>query len=166
MRVLIQTEEFLAYYNDLPENIKCKFDHAMNVLRDVVVPNSKFVKRLVDTDFYELRVSVATNEYRTIIFAIDNENIVNATQILLLNAFLKKSTKDYKKQIKIAENILETEGNLVIKAFQGPEYKRLLDSIKYDFRKVKSTKPPSSRQRSKEMYIVGLGYRKGPKKKK
>ena len=67
---------------------------------------------------------------------------------------------------KIAENILETEGNLVIKAFQGPEYKRLLDSIKYDFRKVKSTKPPSSRQRSKEMYIVGLGYRKGPKKKK
>jgi phage-related protein len=107
MRVLIQTEEFLAYYNDLPDNIKCKFDHAMNVLRDVVVPNSKFVKRLVDTDFYELRVSVATNEYRTIIFAIDNENIVNATQILLLNAFLKKSTKDYKKQIKIAENIIK-----------------------------------------------------------
>ena len=67
---------------------------------------------------------------------------------------------------KIADNILETEGNLVIKAFQGSEYKRLLDSIKYDFRKVKSTKPPSSRQKSKEMYIVGLGYRKGPKKKK
>ena len=63
-------------------------------------------------------------------------------------------------------HILETEGNLVIKAFQGSEYKRLLDSIKYDFRKVKSTKPPSSRQKSKEMYIVGLGYRKGPKKKK
>ena len=67
---------------------------------------------------------------------------------------------------KIADNILETEGNLVIKAFQGSEYKRLLDSIKYDFRKVKSTKPPSSRQKSKEMYIVGLGYRKGPKRKK
>ena len=79
----------------------------MNVLWDVVVPNSKFVKRLVDTDFYELQVSVATNEYRTIIFDIDNENIVNATQILLLNAFLKKSTKDYKKQIKIAENIIK-----------------------------------------------------------
>ena len=68
--------------------------------------------------------------------------------------------------MKIADNILETEGNLVIKAFQGPEYKRLLDEIKPEFRKVKSTKPPSSRHRSKEMYIVGLGYRKGPKSRK
>ena len=68
--------------------------------------------------------------------------------------------------MKIADNILETEGNLVVKAFQGPEYKRLLDEIKLDFRKVKSTKPPSSRHKSKEMYIVGLGYRKGPRNKK
>ena len=79
----------------------------MNILKNIDVPNSKFVKKLVDTDFYEMRVSVATNEYRTIIFTIDNDNIVNATQILLLNAFLKKSTKDYKKQIEVAENIIK-----------------------------------------------------------
>lgn len=107
MRTLIQTEEFIAYYNNLPEKIKSKFDHAMNILQNIDVPNSKFVKKLVDTDFYEMRVSVATNEYRTIIFTIDNDNIVNATQILLLNAFLKKSTKDYKKQIEVAENIIK-----------------------------------------------------------
>lgn len=107
MRTLIQTEEFIAYYNNLPEKIKGKFDHAMNILKNIDVPNSKFVKKLVDTDFYEMRVSVATNEYRTIIFTIDNDNIVNATQILLLNAFLKKSTKDYKKQIEVAENIIK-----------------------------------------------------------
>lgn len=68
--------------------------------------------------------------------------------------------------LEIADNILATEGNLVIKVFQGEEYKNLLDKIKKDFRKVKSTKPPSSRHKSKEMYIVGLGYRKGPKSKK
>lgn len=107
MRTLIQTEEFIAYYNNLPEKIKGKFDHAMNILKNIDVPNSKFVKKLVDTDFYEMRVSVATNEYRTIIFTIDNDNIVNATQILLLNAFLKKSTKDYKKQLEVAENIIK-----------------------------------------------------------
>ena len=107
MRTLIQTEEFIAYYNNLPEKIKGKFDHAMNILQNIDVPNSKFVKKLVDTDFYEMRVSVATNEYRTIIFTIDNDNIVNATQILLLNAFLKKSTKDYKIQIEVAENIIK-----------------------------------------------------------
>jgi len=68
--------------------------------------------------------------------------------------------------LKIADNILEDEGNLVIKTFQGPEYKRLLDEIKQKFRKVKSTKPPSSRNKSTEMYIVGLGFRRGKKHNK
>jgi len=107
MRALIETEEFLEYYNNLPDKIRGKFDHAMNILRNVDVPNAKFVKKLVDTDFYEMRVSVGTNEYRTIIFAIDNDNIVNATQVLLLNAFLEKSTKDYQKQIELAETIIK-----------------------------------------------------------
>lgn len=107
MRTLIQTDEYVEYYNGLSEKIRSKFDHAMNILRSIDVPNTKFVKKLVDTDFYEMRVSVDRNEYRTILFTIDNDNIVNATQILLLNAFLKKSTKDYKKQLEIADNILK-----------------------------------------------------------
>lgn len=53
-----------------------------------------------------MRVSVGTNEYRTVLFAIDHDNIILSTKILVLNAFLKKSTKDYKKQIEIAEKIL------------------------------------------------------------
>ena len=106
IRSLILTEEYKAYYNSLSKNVQGKFDHAMNILRNVDVPNVKFVKKLIDTEFYEMRVSVGSNEYRTILFAIDNDNIVNSTQILLLNAFLKKSKKDYKKQIDIAETIL------------------------------------------------------------
>lgn len=98
---------YLEYYNGLPEKIRTKFDHAMNILRNIDVPNTKFVKKLVDTDFYEMRVSVGTNEYRTILFTIDSDNVVNATQILLLNAFLKKTTKDYRKQIDIADAILK-----------------------------------------------------------
>ena len=64
--------------------------------------------------------------------------------------------------IEIAENILEEKGNLVMKVFQGPEYKSMLDSLKGKFRQVKTTKPASSRKKSSEMYVVGLGYR--PKK--
>ena len=64
--------------------------------------------------------------------------------------------------IEIAENILEPKGNLVMKVFQGPEYKAMLDSLKGKFRQVKTTKPASSRKKSSEMYVVGLGYR--PKK--
>ena len=66
--------------------------------------------------------------------------------------------------IGIADNILEQKGNLVMKVFQGPEYKTMLDSLKGKFRQVKTTKPPSSRKKSSEMYVVGLGYR--PKKNK
>ena len=61
--------------------------------------------------------------------------------------------------IEIAENILEEKGNLIMKVFQGPEYKAMLDSLKGKFRQVKTTKPPSSRKKSSEMYVVGLGYR-------
>ena len=60
----------------------------------------------------------------------------------------------------IADNILEEKGNMVVKVFQGGEYKRILDEFKKRFRKVQSTKPPSSRNKSKEMYIVGLGFKR------
>ena len=66
--------------------------------------------------------------------------------------------------IEIAENILEQKGNLVMKVFQGPEYKNMLDSLKGKFRHVRTTKPASSRKKSSEMYVVGLEYM--PKKRK
>ena len=53
-----------------------------------------------------MRVSVGSNEYRTILFAVDHDNIIESTRIILLNGFLKKSSKDYKKQIEIARTIL------------------------------------------------------------
>jgi Phage derived protein Gp49-like (DUF891). len=54
-----------------------------------------------------MRVSVGTNEYRTMLFSINHENIIQATEVILLNGFLKKSSKDYDKQIKKATKILE-----------------------------------------------------------
>ena len=68
--------------------------------------------------------------------------------------------------IDISENILEEKGNLVMKVFQGPDYKPMLDSLKGKFRKVKTTKPASSRKKSSEMYVVGLEYRPKNKKRK
>lgn len=54
-----------------------------------------------------MRVSIGSNEYRTILFATDNPNFIEATQIILLNGFLKKSEKDYKKQKDIAQKIID-----------------------------------------------------------
>ena len=66
---------------------------------------TRFVKKLTDTDFYELRISV-DNEIRVILFSADNENINLTSSIILLNGFVKKSTKDYDKEITKAINIL------------------------------------------------------------
>ena len=68
--------------------------------------------------------------------------------------------------IEIADTILEEKGNLVMKVFQGPEYKPMLDSLKGKFRQVKTTKPPSSRKKSSEMYVVGLEYKPKNRKKR
>lgn len=68
---------------------------------------TKFIKHLENTDLYEMRVSVGTNEYRTVLFAIDHENMIEAKNIILLNAFLKKDKKDYRKQIDTALLILK-----------------------------------------------------------
>lgn len=65
------------------------------MITEVKVVNTKVVKKLVDTDFYELRISVG-NEYRAILFTIDNDNIVQAEQILLLNGFVNyPKAKDF-----------------------------------------------------------------------
>jgi len=61
--------------------------------------------------------------------------------------------------IDIADNILENDGNLLIKVFQGEEYKNLIESLKKKFKILKTTKPASSRKKSSEMYVIGLKYK-------
>ena len=106
IRTIYFSEEFELFYDALPLKVKDKFEYVFQVVQTVYNVSTKFVKHLDNTDLYELRVSVGANEYRTILFAIDNENVILSTKIILLNGFLKKSTKDYKKQIEIAEKIL------------------------------------------------------------
>lgn len=107
IRDVFWTREFADFYEGLPDKVRTKFDYVISIVKTEKVVSAKFVKHLENTDLYEMRVSLGNNEYRTIMFTMDNKNIILATEITLLNAFLKKSTKDYQKQIKIAENILK-----------------------------------------------------------
>ncbi len=106
VRTIYRTPEFLKFYEGLPQRVQLKFQYVLNVLASVYNISTKFVKHLQNTDLYEMRVSVGTNEYRTILFAIDHDNIIEAKSVLLLNGFLKKSNKDYNKQIELATSIL------------------------------------------------------------
>lgn len=107
IRTIYKSEEFNIFFNGLPDKVKTKFDYTMQMVQTEKIISTKFIKKLIDTEFYEMRVSVGPNEYRTILFAIDKANIIECTKIILLDGFLKKSTKDYKKHIAKANEILK-----------------------------------------------------------
>ena len=105
MRELIHTDEFSEFYEELSDRAKDKVAYCLTLLEEIQVISSKLVKKLTTSKLYELRVSI-DNEYRIMLFSVDNDNLINATRVILLNGFMKKSTKDYDKQIKKAERIL------------------------------------------------------------
>ena len=106
MRNLQFTDEFLEFINQSESNVKTKINYIFEVIKTQSVINSKVAKKLVNTDFYEIRIQV-NNEYRVIVFTLDHDNITQSKEILFLNGFIKKSTKDYDKQIKKAAKILD-----------------------------------------------------------
>lgn len=106
IRTTVFSDEFDDYLSNLKSNIRSKYDYVIHIIETQYVVSEKFIKKLQNSDFYEMRVSVSTNEYRTIIFAVNNESFIESTEVILLNSFLKKSEKDYKKAISKAEKIL------------------------------------------------------------
>lgn len=95
-RNLILSPAFKEFEQNANPNTREKLRYAISILKTVYPVPTKFVKKLVGTDFFELRGSV------------DNDNINLATNVILLNGFVEKSTKDYDKEITKAINILRS----------------------------------------------------------
>lgn len=106
MREIVITEECLDFIDSQGERVSTKFFQLIEVIGEIQIVSSHFLKKLQSTQFYELRLK-AGNEYRIVIFAIDHLNFAECTKAVCLCGFQKKSTKDYKKAIKLAEKILE-----------------------------------------------------------
>lgn len=107
IRHIIYSDEFEEYYASMNEQLKNKYDYALQIVKSQYVVSSKIVKSLENTDFYELQISISSNEYRTILLAVDHDNFIQSKNVLLLNSFLKKDTKQYKAEIKKAQNIVK-----------------------------------------------------------
>jgi 23S rRNA (uridine2552-2'-O)-methyltransferase len=60
----------------------------------------------------------------------------------------------------VAEMALKPGGSFICKIFQGEEFKEFAESVKSRFRNHRIFKPQSSRKESKEIFIVGLGFKK------
>lgn len=63
------------------------------------------------------------------------------------------------RSLEIARMVLKTNGNFFVKAFHGPDLKTYQDGLKEHFEEVRFVKPPASKQRSSEIYVLAMGYR-------
>ena len=61
--------------------------------------------------------------------------------------------------VDFAVNHLKAEGALVVKSFHGGGYDALVALFKANFRGVKAIKPKSSRDKSSETFLVGMGLK-------
>ena len=107
IRQINRTPEFDEYYNAQPEKVRDKYKYILNIIATQYVISEKFVKKLETSELYEMRISIGSNEHRTLLFAIDNLNIMQCTRVLLLNSFLKEDSKQYKREINTANEILK-----------------------------------------------------------
>ena len=59
----------------------------------------------------------------------------------------------------LATQVLSPGGQFVAKAFQGEGFEPWYQQLRKSFKAVKSRKPKSSRDRSREMYVVAKGFK-------
>ena len=60
--------------------------------------------------------------------------------------------------VELAAELLEKDGNLYVKVFEGEDFKPFVDSVRKSFKTVKIVKPKSSRRESREVFVLGMGF--------
>ncbi len=106
IREVFYSDVFDEFFASLDSRVREKYIWTIHAVETIRILPTKYVKKLENTDLYEMRVSVGTNEYRTVLFTMNSDNFITATEIYLLNSFLKKGTKEYRRQIEVAERML------------------------------------------------------------
>ncbi len=61
----------------------------------------------------------------------------------------------------IAGRVLVTGGNFVVKIFQGDDFDSFIRSVREQYQTRRIFKPTSTRKESKEIYVIGMGKKKG-----
>ncbi len=59
----------------------------------------------------------------------------------------------------MAQQVLKPKGSFVAKAFQGEGYEEFVKQVRQHFDSVLIRKPEASRARSREVYVVGKGFK-------
>ncbi|MBU0673585.1 MAG: RlmE family RNA methyltransferase [Proteobacteria bacterium] len=65
-----------------------------------------------------------------------------------------------RRALEIASTLLKEGGAFYCKVFEGDDFKEFFDQVKPSFLKTKVVKPKSSRSESREVFILGQGFRR------
>ncbi len=132
----------------------------------VVGVDLEWIRPLDDENFFTVRGDFTDNETLQ-----EVTTFINGTaQVVISDAAPKltgikdidtiRSSDLADNALKVCDHLLMQGGNFVLKVFQGVEYNNIIKNIKERFKVVKTTKPPSSRKGSVEMYVVAKGFRR------
>ena len=61
--------------------------------------------------------------------------------------------------LELTAELLESGGNIYVKVFEGEDFKEFVESVRKNFKTVKVVKPKSSRSESREIFVLGMGYK-------
>ncbi|WP_136798719.1 MULTISPECIES: SAM-dependent methyltransferase [Desulfosediminicola] len=62
--------------------------------------------------------------------------------------------------LRIADLLLLPKGHYIVKVFQGEDFPGFVQELKQRFEMVKVLKPQSSRVESREVFVLGMGFKK------
>jgi 23S rRNA (uridine2552-2'-O)-methyltransferase len=72
----------------------------------------------------------------------------------------QQSLQLVRRTLALAEILLYDHGHYICKIFQGEDFPEFVQEVKDRFETVKVVKPKSSRTESREVFVLGMGYRK------
>ncbi|ADZ08783.1 Ribosomal RNA large subunit methyltransferase E [Methanobacterium lacus] len=132
----------------------------------VVGVDLEWIRPLDEENFHTVRGDFTKDETLK-----EVKDLINGTaQVVISDAAPKltgikdidtiRSTDLADNALTVCDHVLMQGGNFVLKVFQGVEYDNIIKNIKERFKVVKTTKPPSSRKASVEMYVVAKGFRR------
>jgi len=92
--------DILQFYESQNEKVRLKIVYVLDLVRNEPMVPIQFFKKLTSTqDIYEVRIITSQKSIRMLCF-IDNGNLV-----VLTNAFVKKTQKTPRREIKLAERL-------------------------------------------------------------
>jgi len=94
--IIVYGDDFWQFYNKQTQKVKVKIDWTIGVVKDLRMVPEQYLKHIIGTDLYEIRVILGSNIFRIFCF-FDKGRLV-----ILLNGFQKKTQKTPKKEIEKA----------------------------------------------------------------